>query len=142
MIRIKRIHSESKIPTRGSSGAGGLDLYTVEAADIAPGQRALLSTGLSIQLPEMTVGLIWPRSKLAAKQGVAVLAGVLDQDYRGIVYISLLNTSGYTVEIRPGDRVAQLIIQEYRSDLIVECEHLSETARGIAGVTDTEMRLR
>ena len=75
---------------RGSYESAGLDLHTVDSVTIPPGQRALLRTGFAMSMPQGYVGLIWPRSKLAAKMGVDVLAGVVDSDYRGEVMISLL----------------------------------------------------
>ena len=140
MIRIEKLHDKAKVPTRGSEHAAGLDLYTIESAVIRPGNRALLKTGIAMEIPEGYVGLIWPRSKLASKEGIAVLAGVIDCDYRGEVMISLLNTGYDTVEINAGDKAAQMIIQEYSSMPMALVVSLSETKRGVAGVNSTEMR--
>ena len=87
--------------------------------------------------------MIWPRSKLAAKMGVDVLAGVVDSDYRGEVMISLLNTGFDPVEIMTGDKVAQMIIQKHYSDIGINVVHnLDDTKRGKSGVNSSEMRFR
>jgi len=131
------------MPTRGSDESAGLDLYTVDSVTIPAGHRALLKTDLSMSMPKNYVGLIWPRSKLAAKMGIDVLAGVVDSDYRGEVMISLLNTGLDTVEIRIGDKVAQMIIQRHYSDMQINLvDELDKTMRGKAGVNCSENRLR
>lgn len=142
MIKIKKVNPNAVIPNRGSALAAGLDLRTTEGVVLAPGKRALLPTGLAFEIPSNSVGLIWPRSKLAAKKGIDVLAGVVDADYRGEVHVSLLNTSEDPVELEAGDKVAQLIVQFCDMSEPVEVEHLSETERGGSGVLDSEMRLR
>jgi len=141
-IKVKKLCENAKIPSLGSVGSAGLDLCTVESAEIQAGQRASLRTGLSMSIPTGMVGLVWPRSKLAAKKGVAVLAGVIDSDYRGEIMISLHNTSDEVLEIRTGDKVAQIIIQQHFSWFPLEIvDELDETVRGSAGINSTEMRL-
>ncbi len=143
MININLLHEEAVTPTRGSKESAGLDLHTIESVTIPPGQRALLKTGLAMSMPAGYVGLIWPRSKLAAKMGIDVLAGVVDSDYRGEIMISLLNTGLDPVEIKTGDKVAQMIIQRHHSDMQINIvEDLDETMRGKAGVNSSELRLR
>ena len=143
MINIALIHSKAKMPIRGSDESAGLDLFTVESINIPPGMRALLSTGITMSMPVGYAGLIWPRSKLAAKMGVAVLAGVVDSDYRGEVMISLLNTGCDTVEIKVGDKVAQMVIQAHYSAMqVIQVDELDTTLRGSEGVNSSEMRLR
>ncbi len=143
MININLIHKNAKVPTRGSDESAGLDLHTIESVDIPPGQRALLKTGLTMSMPKGYVGLIWTRSKLAAKMGIDVLAGVVDSDYRGELHISLLNTGRDTVEIKTGDKVAQMIIQQHAVDMPVNVvDELDQTERGSNGINSSEMRLR
>jgi len=113
MININLINVNAKVPTRGSDESAGLDLYTIESVTILSGHRALLKTGITMSMPKGYVGLIWPRSKLAAKMGVDVLAGVVDSDYIGEIHISLLNTGLDPVEIKAGDKCAQMIIQKH-----------------------------
>jgi dUTP pyrophosphatase len=141
MISIKKLDSAAVIPTKSSEQSAGFDLTTIESVTIPPGQRALLRTGLAFNLPSGTVGLIWPRSKLAAKYGIDVLAGVIDSNYTGQVMASLLNTSAYPVEISKGDKVAQMIIQEHVTNLVfTEVEDLPDTERGSKGVNCSELR--
>ena len=142
MININILHEDAVTPTRGSKESAGLDLHTIESVTIPPGQRALLKTGLAMSMPAGYVGLIWPRSKLAAKMGIDVLAGVVDSDYRGEIMISLLNTGLDPVEIKTGDKVAQMIIQRHSHMQINIVDDLDKTMRGQSGVNSTEMRLR
>ncbi len=142
ILRVKRIHEEAKTPCLGSIESAGLDLCTLESVEIPSGQRALLRTGIAMSIPVGMVGLIWPRSKLAAKKGIDVLAGVVDSDYRGEVMISLLNTSDSLIELRSGDKVAQMVLQQHFGWMPIEIvDHLPETVRGNAGINSTEMRL-
>ena len=143
MININLLHEDAKLPSRGSDESAGLDLHTIESVIIPPKHRALLSTGVAMSMPKGYVGLIWPRSKLAAKMGIDVLAGVVDSDYRGEIMISLLNTGFNSVEIKSGDKVAQMIIQKHYSDMQINIvDDLDNTMRGKEGVNSTEMRLR
>jgi dUTP pyrophosphatase len=143
MININLLHENAITPTRGSEESAGLDIHTIKSVTIPPGQRALLKTGIAMSMPAGCTGLIWPRSKLAAKMGVVVLAGVVDSDYRGEIMISLLNTGLNPVEIKAGDKVAQMIIQRHYSDMQIKIvDDLDKTMRGVAGVNSTEMRLR
>ena len=143
MININLLSPNANIPSRGSDESAGLDICTIESATIPAGQRALLKTGIAMSMPRGYVGLIWPRSKLAAKMGVDVLAGVVDSDYRGEIMVSLLNTGQDAVELRSGDKVAQMIIQKHFSDMEIEVvDDLDRTMRGYSGVNSSEMRLR
>jgi len=141
-VQFKKLSADAQLPTRGSKEAAGLDLRTIESIIIPPGKRALLRTGLAMALPTGTVGLIWPRSKLAAKQGIDVLAGVVDSDYRGEIMVSLLNTGEDPVELRRGDRVAQMLIQQVAMIEPAEVSELDDTARGAAGVNCSDLRIR
>ena len=141
-IKIKKLHQDARMPELGSADAAGLDLFLIEHADIQPGQRALLRTGIAMAIPSGMVGLIWPRSKLAAKLGLDVLAGVIDSDYRGEIMVSLLNTSDRIVELRKGDKCAQMLIKQHFSWLPMELvTDLPETDRGNSGVNSLELRL-
>ena len=143
MININLLHEDAIVPSRGSEESAGLDFHTIESVTIPTGHRALLKTGIAMSMPAGYVGLIWPRSKLAAKMGIDVLAGVVDSDYRGEIMISLLNTGLDPVEIKAGDKVAQMIIQRHYSDMKINIvDDLDKTMRGQAGVNSTEMRLR
>lgn len=138
----KKLHPAAQIPTRGSDYAAGLDLCTIETVIIPPGKRALLRTGFAMAIPKGTVALIWPRSKLAAKFGIDRLAGVVDADYRGEVMISLVNHGDDPVELRKGDKVAQMLIQEVCEAEFEEVTELDDTERGSAGINSADLRLR
>ena len=142
-LLIKKLDDKAIIPCLGSEHSAGLDLATLEPADIPAGQRVLLRTGLAFSIPSGMAGFIWPRSKLANKHGLIVLGGLVDSDYRGEVMISLLNTSSGCVELRAGDRVAQMVIQHHMSWLpIEEVQELDDTERGKSGINSHELRLR
>lgn len=141
-IRVQRLDANAKLPHLNDQDAAGLDLCTLNSVTIPPGKRALLNTGIAMAIPEGMVGLIWPRSKLAAKQGIDVLAGVVDCNYRGEVMISLLNTSEDAVELRAGDKVAQMVVQQYFSWLPMDIvDQLETTERANKGVNCAEMRM-
>ena len=143
MIKIKRLTADAKLPSMSNPNDAGLDLHTTVSADIPPMCQATLTTGLAIALPVGTVGLIWPRSKLANKWGLDILGGVVDCDYRGEVMISVINHGHKTIELRAGDKVGQLIIQEHKSGMeIMEVRNLDDTERGTSGINDTELRLK
>lgn len=141
-MKFKKLHCDAKTPTRGSSFAAGFDLCTIENANIAPGESATLRTGLAFVIEHGNVGLVWPRSKLGAKKQIQVLAGVIDSDYRGEVMIALLNSGKDTLEVRNGDKIAQMLIQRVFYGALVECDELDDTERGVNGINSTEMRLR
>ncbi|CAG7707365.1 unnamed protein product, partial [Allacma fusca] len=105
---------------------------TVRAHD-----RCLISSGLKIQLPKGTFGRISPRCGLAAKNGLDVRGGIIDEDYRGIVYVILFNHSSEDFIIHRGDRIAQLIICPYENVMVLEVEVLDDTVRGAAGLGST-----
>ena len=142
MININLLHEDAITPSRGSIESAGLDLHTIESVTIPPGQRALLRTGFAMSMPVGYVGLIWPRSKLAAKKGVVVLAGVVDSDYIGEIHIALLNTGFDSIEIKKGDKCAQLIVQKHSLDMeITIVDELAPTCRGRKGINCTEIRM-
>jgi dUTP pyrophosphatase len=142
-LRVKRLTPTAKLPTRGSAQAIGLDLYADVteargAIEIRPGYRALVSTGIAIALPPGYYGRVAPRSGLALKQGIDVMAGVIDEDYRGEIHALLLNTNQWeTFWVKPGDRIAQLILE--RADImpVVEVDDLDATVRGANGYGST-----
>ena len=141
-LKIKKLHEDAQAPSKGSADAAGYDLYAIESVDIRSTCRAKLRTGIALDLPVGTVGQIWPRSKLANVYGLQVLGGVVDCDYTGEIMISIINSGHETVEIRKGDRIAQLLIvpvlNHYEGFEIVD--ELKETERGTAGINSTELR--
>lgn len=138
VIKFSRLHPDAKLPRRGSERAAGLDLHSVEAVSIAPGARAPVRTGLSVAIPEGYYGRVAPRSGLAVKHGVDVLAGVIDGDYRGEIICVLINFGEEPLNIESGKRVAQLIIEAISMPTPEWAEELDETARGTAGFGSTD----
>jgi dUTP pyrophosphatase len=136
-ILFKRLHPEARLPTRGSAGAAGLDLYAVERVEIAPGGRAAVRTGLAAAVPAGFYGRVAPRSGLAVRHGIDVLAGVIDSDYRGEILCALVNHGEEPFEVEPGARVAQLIVEAIATPAPAWAEDLEETARGSGGFGST-----
>ena len=136
-IQVTRLRDTAIIPTQGSPGAAGWDLYADESMIIQPGGRAMISTGIAVALPPDSVGMIWPRSGLALKQGIDVLAGVVDSDYRGPVGVVLQNHGQHPVEISPGDRIAQLVIKTIVPARLMAVGQLGDTHRGDGGFGST-----
>ena len=126
-------------PTYAKPGDAGADLRSTQDAVIAAGQRLLLKTGVSIALPAGYVGLVHPRSGLAAKHGITVLnaPGTVDAGYRGEIMVTLLNTSDEEFVVARGDRIAQLVIQRYEHARFVAVEELPESERGESGFGST-----
>lgn len=130
----------AQIPTYAHPGDAGADLRSTEALELAPGERALVSTGVSIALPDGYVALVCPRSGLAVKQGVTVLngPGVVDAGYRGEIKVPLINLDPtQTFSVSPGDRIAQLMITPVTRAVFTPVETLSESARGSGGFGST-----
>lgn len=148
-IKIKRLTETAKIPTKGSEYAAGFDLYADNFGDfkngkewslmILPGETVKIKTGVAVALPENTWGGIYARSGLATKQGLAPAnkVGVIDSDYRGEIIVALHNHSGYQQMLHQGDRVAQLVIHEFKPYDFEEVDELDDTDRGEAGFGST-----
>jgi dUTP pyrophosphatase len=139
-LTVQRLSEKAKIPVRGSEFAAGLDLSSAVDVTIKAGERAIVATDLSIACPAGTYARIAPRSGLAAKYGIDVGAGVVDADYRGPVGVILFNFGKDDFEIKQGDRIAQLILEQILMPEIVEVgkdEKLPETERGAAGFGST-----
>lgn len=139
-IRIKRLDPQLPLPQRAHPGDAGADLYAAEDITLAPGARALVKTGIALALPTGTVGLIHPRSGLAAKHGLSIVntPGTVDAGYRGEIKVCLLNTDAEDpIEITRGMRIAQLVVQRVELADFVEVEELDDTDRGEGGYGST-----
>lgn len=135
-VRIKRLDPGLPPPAYAHDGDAGADLFTAVDVTLAPGERALVATGLACAIPDGYVGLVHPRSGLAARCGVTVLnaPGTVDAGYRGEIHVNLINTDPVTpVTLRRGDRVAQLIVQQVARAAFCEVDELPESARGTGG---------
>ena len=136
MIKFKRLSQDAVIPRRATKGSAGFDVFSNGHYTIKPNVRCLLDTGIAMQLDSDEWGELKPRSGLAAKHGLDVLAGVIDSDYTGEIKVSLINFGTDDVEIKKGDRIAQLIIQKYASDWY-EVDSFDDTERGAGGFGST-----
>ena len=136
-LQIKKLSENAVIPVQGSKHAAGLDLSSAVNMTIKAGDRALVKTDLSIACPEGTYGRIAPRSGLAYKKGIDVGAGVIDADYRGPLGVILFNFGKEDFEVKQGDRIAQLILEQIVLPDIQEVENLDETVRGEGGFGST-----
>ena len=140
-IKVKKLDEKAVLPTYGSEYAAGADLYALSDGDITiePGQTVLVHTGLSMEIPEGYAGLIYARSGLASKKGLAPAnkVGVVDADYRGELMVALHNHSTVPQTVSGGDRIAQLVITPFLSVIYEETETLSDTVRGAGGFGST-----
>jgi dUTP diphosphatase len=135
-LRFIKLSEKAILPTRAHDSDAGLDLYAAEAARIVPGARVSIGTGLAMAVPEGLAGLVLPRSGLALKHGVTLVnsPGLIDPGYRGEVRVVLLNTDGtIDFQVKPGDRIAQLLLVPIATANPFEAEALDTSSRGIGG---------
>lgn len=139
LVKFKSADKEAILPARATEGAAGLDLHASESGEILPGQRALVSTGLVMELPKGFEGQIRPRSGLAFKHGVTVLnsPGTIDWDYRGVVKVLLINHGQESFKFNSGDRIAQLVVAPVSNAQAVVTTVISDTNRGSGGFGST-----
>lgn len=136
IVQVLRIDPDLPLPAYAHPGDAGADLVAAEGAEIAPGARVKVRTGVAIALPDGFVGLVHPRSGLAARLGVTVLnaPGTVDAGYRGEILVNLINHDREnTVKISRGDRIAQLVIQRVERAAFHAVDVLGDTARGAGG---------
>jgi dUTP pyrophosphatase len=137
-IKIKKLNDKAKIPTRSHMTDAGMDLCSVEKLIILPQTRSIISTAISVEIPEGYYGRVAPRSGLAAKHGIDVFAGVVDSSYRGEVKVILYNSDKQNpFLVNEGDRIAQLIIEKHYNFPVEEVSDLSDTSRGSGGFGST-----
>ena len=135
-VRFRRLHDGAVIPERAYEGDAGLDLVSCEHAVLGPGERAIVATGIVVEIPEGYAGFVQPRSGLAARHGIGVVnsPGLIDSGYRGEIRVVLLNTDRETeFTIEPGMRIAQLVIAPVASVRVVEADELAASERGSRG---------
>lgn len=140
-IRVKKLNERAVVPTYGSMGSAGGDLYSAEENDvvIAPGETAFIGTGIAVEIPESYVGLVYARSGLACKKGLAPAnkVGVIDSDYRGEIKVALFNHGKESQTVVQGERIAQLVVAPYLSVEYEETDSLTDTVRGDGGFGST-----
>ena len=140
-IHVKKLHPHAVLPTYGSAEAVGADLYACleEPVTIQPGEVYWVSTGIALEVPKGCAGLVYARSSMGAKRGLAPAnkVGVVDPDYRGEIKVVLLNHSNQPQTLQPGERVAQFVITPVLTPDYEEVEELTDTNRGIGGFGST-----
>jgi dUTP pyrophosphatase len=140
-INVKKLNPNAIIPTYGSEFSAGADLYACEGGEVTlkAGETRLIHTGIAIEIPCGYVGLIYARSGLATKRGLAPAnkVGVIDSDYRGEIMVALHNHSNETQTVAVGEREAQMVFAPFYTAEMVEVEELSDTVRGAGGFGST-----
>lgn len=140
-VNIKKLNENATIPTYGSAAAAGADLYAClnEPVTIASGETHFIKTGVALEIPEGYAGLIYARSGLACKQGLAPAnkVGVVDADYRGEIIVALHNHSNDAKTIAHGERIAQLVITPFLTADFNQVDELDDTERGVSGFGST-----
>lgn len=136
VLRLRRLDPGLPVPVRAHTGDAGIDLYCAEDCELAPGHRALVGTGVAVAIPVGYVGLVHPRSGLAARAGLSIVnaPGTVDAGYRGEIRVNLINLDpSEPVRIGRGDRIAQLLVQRVELWDVVEVDELDQTDRGEGG---------
>ena len=140
-VRVKCLRAGAKLPTYGSSEAAGADLYACleEAVTIRPGETVFIPTGIALEVPKGCAGLVYARSSMGVKRGLAPAnkVGVIDSDYRGEIKVVLLNHGSETQVVENGERIAQFLITPVLQPVYVETEALSDTERDTGGFGST-----
>jgi dUTP diphosphatase len=135
-LPIKRLCAEAVVPERAYAGDAGLDLASCERVELAPGERALVGTGLAVAIPEGYAGFVQPRSGLAARHGLTIVnsPGLVDSGYRGELRVALLNTdASEPFVVEPGMRIAQLVVLPIPELELIEVDELPSSERGVRG---------
>ena len=140
-IRVKKLNPNAMLPTYGSTEAAGADLYACLDAEvtIGAGETVFIPTGLALEVPKGCAGLIYARSSLGTKRGLAPAnkVGVIDSDYRGQVMVALHNHGAVSQTVAPGERIAQLVVAPFLAVNYEEADELSDTVRGEGGFGST-----
>ena len=136
-IKIKKLHPNAVVPGYALAGDAGLDLRCIEEVTLEPGVPVRIKTGLAIEIPAGYVMLMWDKSGLATKYSLKTLGGVIEHTYRGEHQVGMINLGKESHTFRPGDKVAQMLIQPIITAVPVEVDELSETERGSGGFGST-----
>lgn len=138
-IKVKKLDPEAKLPTYANPSDAGMDLFSIEDITINPGELHKVKTGISIELPDGYVSLIWDKSGIASKS-IKTFAGVIDSGYRGEYMIALMNLGKQEYKIEKGDKIAQVLIQKVEHPDVLVAEELSKTSRGAGGFGSSGIR--
>ena len=135
-LPVRRLRPDAQVPTRAYAGDAGIDLAACERVELAPGERALVPTGLAVAIPAGYAGYVQPRSGLATKHGISIVntPGLVDSGYRGELLVNLLNTDAHEpFVVEPGMRIAQLVVLAVPDVEPVEVDELPDSERGDRG---------
>ena len=134
-IAVRRLRPDAHVPRQTYEGDAGLDLSACEGVVLGPGQRAVVPTGLAVEIPEGHAGFVQPRSGLAARHGIGIVnsPGLVDSGYRGEIQVVLLNTGDEPFAVEPGMRIAQLVVVPVASVRVIEVDELAASERGSRG---------
>jgi len=137
-VKVKLLEKDAKAPARANPSDAGADLFSTENLMIQPGERKTVGTGIAMEIPNGFYGRVAPRSGLASKHGIDVLAGVVDSSYRGEIKVVLLNTDRHnTFFVEKGDKIAQIIFESHFNFDFSRSEELAESNRGAGGFGST-----
>jgi dUTP pyrophosphatase len=136
-LKVKKVHPEAKLPNYAHPHDAGMDLFALEEVNIKPGETARIRSGIAIEIPEGYVGLCWDKSGLSMKNGIKVLAGVIDSGFRGELVMGVINLGKEVYIFEKGHKVMQMLIQPVEIVDIMESEELSDTSRGEGGFGST-----
>ena len=133
MVNIKKLSENAKIPSKARNTDAGYDLTSVESYELKPGERKAFKTDIAMAIPHNLYGRIAPRSGLALKKGIDVLGGVIDNSYRGEILVALINLGQEPIKIESGDKIAQIIFENYTNLNFELVDNLDDTSRGSSG---------
>lgn len=136
-IKIKKVHPDAIIPKYAHPGDAGMDLYTVEAFELEPGERKSIPLGIALEIPDGYVGLVSEKSGLSHKYGIKGFGGVIDSGYRGEIHAGIMNLSDKYFKFEKGHKIAQILIQKIEEAIFEEVNELSESSRGKGGLGST-----
>jgi dUTP pyrophosphatase len=134
-LAVRRLRPDALVPEQAYEGDAGFDLAACDPVVLEPGQRAIVPTGLAVEIPEGYAGFVQPRSGLAARHGIGIVnsPGLIDSGYRGEICVVLLNTAREPFSVEPGMRIAQLVIMPVASIRLIEVDELEVSSRGARG---------
>jgi dUTP pyrophosphatase len=134
-VAIRRLRPDAHVPRQAYEGDAGLDLAACDPVVLEPGERAVVATGLAVEIPEGFAGFVQPRSGLAARHGIGIVnaPGLIDSGYRGEIRVVLLNTGRESFAVEPGMRIAQLVIAPVAAVRLIEVDELATSERGSRG---------
>lgn len=139
-LKVKKLREDAKLPTKGHPGDAGIDFYAIEDVTFLSKSKNKIGTGVSVEIPDGYVGLVWDKSSIAFNKGLKTMGGVIDAGYRGEIFFNLFNTGDSDVVIEKGDKISQMIIQKFEDCDIVETGDLNESVRGDKGFGSTGHR--